>query len=61
MSTVPEVIVARHQGMRVFGISVITNVPAKSAAKLTTHTEVEDVANRAEKRLCTLFYRMINE
>jgi purine-nucleoside phosphorylase len=40
MSTVPEVIAARHAGMRVLGISAITNIATPEAAPSVNHAEV---------------------
>lgn len=40
MSTVPEVIVARQAGLRVFGMSLITNPAAGISAELLSHEEV---------------------
>ncbi len=40
MSTVPEVIVARHSGMRVLGISGISNKANLDGSTVTTHEEV---------------------
>jgi purine-nucleoside phosphorylase len=40
MSTVPEVIVARHGGMRVLGISGISNKANLDGSAVTTHEEV---------------------
>src|SRR4029077_6000795 len=40
MSTVPEVIVANHMGMKIFGICVITNEGNAEVASVTTHEEV---------------------
>lgn len=54
MSTVPEVIVANHMGMKVLGISVITNVADSYNPKPTTHEEVLEVASIAEKNLTKL-------
>ncbi len=48
MSTVPEVIVARHMGMRVFGISVITDSGIPGQIVEVTHEKVQDVAKKAE-------------
>lgn len=60
MSTVPEVIVARHAGMECFGISVITNLakPADSD-KPTSHEEVQNVAQIAEQNMTLIFIEMI--
>lgn len=60
MSTVPEVIVARHCGMRVFGMSVITNAVAPGEAQPVSHQEVEQAAHAAGERLARLFGDMMN-
>ncbi len=44
MSTVPEVIVARHADMRVFGISVITDLGGKDITEVPSHEEVQKAA-----------------
>jgi len=46
MSTVPEAAVARHQGMKVLGISVITNMAAGVSDQPVSHEEVIEVGNR---------------
>ncbi len=59
MSTVPEVIVANHMGMKVFAISVITNnglVPNEEGNK---HNEVLDVATLAGPKLDIIFGELI--
>lgn len=59
MSTVPEVLVARHAGMRVFGISVITNVASPDALPETSHAEVVDAAHAASPALRILVRELI--
>lgn len=54
MSTVPEVIVARHGGMRVLGLSIITNVLRPDAPVSADIDEVIAVARAAESRLTAL-------
>lgn len=47
MSTVCEVIAARHMGMRIFGISCVTNLAAGISATELDHSEVEETAKLA--------------
>ena len=54
MSTVPEVIVAVHSGMRVFGLSVITDMCLPDTLKPAVVEEIIAVANAAEPKLCAL-------
>ncbi len=62
MSTVPEVIVAHHQGMKIFGMSVITNVSEPADPNLeTTHEEVQDVAGQVEPKMTTIITELINK
>jgi len=49
MSTVPEVIVAKHMGMTCFGISVITDLGVEGIVEEVSHEEVQKVAKVAEK------------
>jgi purine-nucleoside phosphorylase len=57
MSTTPEVIAARHMGIAVFGVSVITNCGLADAR--STHDEVQHAAARAAERMTALFTEMI--
>ena len=54
MSTVPEVIVAIHAGMRVLGLSIITDMCLPDALEPATVEGIIAVANRAEPRLLEL-------
>jgi purine-nucleoside phosphorylase len=54
MSTVPEVLVARHGGMRVLGISCITNMAVADWKEPVQHDSVLNVANEAGPRLVAL-------
>lgn len=54
MSTVPEVIAARHAGFSVLGISCITNMAAGILDKTLNHEEVMKAAKAAENKFVTL-------
>lgn len=47
MSTVPEIIVARHQGIRCFGISVICDLGGKTICSSVSHEDVLEVSNKS--------------
>lgn len=49
MSTVPEAVVGRHCGLRVAGVSCITNVACVTAAQKVSHEEVLAVGGKAAK------------
>jgi purine-nucleoside phosphorylase len=49
MSTVPEVIVAKHMGMTCFGVSVITDLGIEGVVQAVSHEEVQNVARNSEK------------
>ncbi|MFI3306350.1 MAG: purine-nucleoside phosphorylase [Rikenellaceae bacterium] len=59
MSTVPEVIVARHCSIKVFGVSVITNCGLSD--ELGDHEDVQLQGAKASGRLSTLFAKLIEE
>lgn len=59
MSTVPEVIVARHMGMEVLGISCVTNLAAGILDQPLNHQEVMETGLKAQDRLNRLLTRLI--
>jgi len=61
MSTVPEVIVANHAGMKVLGISCITNMAAGVLQKKLNHEEVMETANRVRDQFITLVKGVLHE
>lgn len=61
MSTVPEVIVAAHAGMKVFAVSVITDLGIREEANPITHEEVLEAAAAAEPRLTLIFRELMAE
>ncbi len=54
MSTVPETIVARHAGMKVFALSVITDIGISDEPIKITHEEVLEAANAAAPKMATI-------
>ncbi len=61
MSTVPEVIVAVHQGMRVLGISIITDQCLPDALEPADIGHIIDTARRAEPGLTRLLRRIVEQ
>ena len=59
MSTVPEVIVARHQGMRVFGVSIITDLGVEGKIVEVSHEEVQRAANAVQPLMAEIFREMV--
>lgn len=59
MSTVPEVIVARHGGMRVFGISVITDLGGKDITEVPSHEEVQKAAEKAQPGVVAIMRELV--
>ena len=61
MSTVPEVIVARHGDMEVFGLSVITDLGGEGIFVDVSHEEVQQAASKAEPIMSFLVKEIINK
>jgi purine-nucleoside phosphorylase len=59
MSTVPETIVARHMGIRVLGISCVTNLAAGISATQLSHQEVFETGSRVQHQLAGLLSRLV--
>ena len=59
MSTVPEVIVARHCGIKVFGISIITDLGGFDVPVEVSHEEVQKAANAAQPKMTAIMREMI--
>lgn len=59
MSTVPEVIVANHAGMRVFGVSVITDLGGKEVRDVPTHEEVQKAAMAAQPKMMEIMRELV--
>src|SRR5438270_11417756 len=61
MSTVPEVIVARHSGMRVLGLSLITNTATGEETEEVNHAEVLAAADEVRPKFAALVRGIIRD
>ena len=59
MSTVPEVIVAHHCGIRTFGVSVITDLGGFDEPVEVSHEEVQEAANKAQPFMTEIMRELI--
>ena len=61
MSTAPEVIVAKHMSMTVFGISVITDLGIAGKIIEASHDEVQEVAKQATPKMVSIVTELISQ
>ena len=61
MSTVQETIAAAHCGMKVFAVSVVTDIGIREDDNVITHEEVLQAAKDAEPKLTILFKELVKE
>lgn len=61
MSTVPEIIVARHMGIPCFAMSIITDLGVEGRIVKVTHQDVIDAAAKAEIKMTLIFKELIRE
>lgn len=59
MSTVPEVIVAHHCGIKTFGVSIITDLGGFDVPVAVSHEEVQEAANKAQPLMTEIMREMI--
>jgi purine-nucleoside phosphorylase len=59
MSTVPEVIVANHAGMQVFGISIITDLGVPGKIVEVTHEEVQEIGNKVQPLMTLIMKELV--
>ena len=60
MSTVPEVIVANHEGIKVLGISCITNMAAGILDQPLNHEEVVETSMKVKDKFEKLIVEILN-
>jgi purine-nucleoside phosphorylase len=61
MSTVPEATAARYLGMRVLGISCVTNMAAGIGKTPLAHSEVVETGRRVESELKALLLKVLEK
>ena len=59
MSTIQETIAARHMGLNVFAVSVITDIGLQSGEHKITHEEVVEAARATEPKLAVIFRELV--
>ena len=60
MSTVPEVIVANHAGMKCFGMSIITDLGVPGKIVEVTHEEVQEIGNKVQPLMTLIMKELVN-
>ena len=61
MSTVPEVIVANHSGMKVFGMSIITDLGVPGKIVEVTHEEVQEIGNKVQPLMTLIMKELVKD
>lgn len=59
MSTVPEVIVANNAGMKVFGMSIITDLGVPGKIVEVSHEEVQEIGNKVQPLMTKIMMEMV--
>lgn len=61
MSTVPEAIAAHHMGMKVFGMSIITDLGVPGKIVEVSHEEVQEIGNRQQPKMTLIMTELVKE